>query len=119
MSRLADQLTGMDRAGARRPEGVGGIPDLAASGEGRRWRPVLVLVIVVGIVMLSGAAVALRPKSAVMTLPAPRAPVPRQSPASAPTANDRYEDLVSRGVRAADEGNRAAAIGLLQNGYVL
>ena len=114
MSRLVDQLTGMDRAGARRLEGVGGIADLASSEGGRRWRPVVVLVIVVGIVMLSGAAVALRAKSAVMTLPAPRVPVSRPSPATAPTTSDRYTDLVSRGVRAADEGNRAAAIGLLQ-----
>ena len=119
MSRLADQLTGMDRAAARRPEGVGGIPDLAASEEGRSWRPALVLVIVVGIVMLSGAAVALRPKSVVMTLPASSASVPRPSEATAPTANDRHRDLVRRGVQAAEEGNRAVAIGLLQQAIEL
>src|SRR5215831_14050051 len=99
MSRLADQLTVMDRARARRTEGVGGIADLGASeGEGRKWRPVLVLVIVVGIVMLSVAAVALRPKAAVVT---PPAPLSRSSQTSAPTLDGRFEDLVSRGMRAA------------------
>lgn len=116
MSRLADQLMGMDRAGSRRPEGVGGIPHLAASKEaGRRWRPTLVLVIVVGIVMLAGAAVALRSRSAVTTLSAPavsvlRPPLPNVSSA----APERFADLVKRGVQAAQDGDRPAAIGLLQ-----
>jgi len=120
MSRLADQLMGMDRARSRRPEGVGGIPHLAVSkAGGRRWRPILVLVIVIGIVMLAGAAVALRPKSPVVTQPAPAVPPPRVSQPTAPPQSEPFADLVKRGVQAAEEGDRGAAIGLLQRALEL
>ena len=121
MSRLADQLMGMDRAATRRSEGVGGIPHLTASGEAeRRWRPLLVLAIVVGIVMLSGAAVALRPRNTVMSPPAPAASGLRQPQSGPPiTTPERFEDLVRRGMQAAREGDRAAAIGFLQRALEL
>ena len=120
MSRLADQLMGMDRARSRRPEGVGGIPHLAVStGAGRRWRPIWVFAIVVSIVMLSGAAVALRPMSPVKTVSVPAAPVLQPPRPSTPAPSERFADLVRRGVQAAQDGDRAAAIGLLQQALEL
>jgi tetratricopeptide (TPR) repeat protein len=86
---------------------------------GRRWRPTLVFAIVVGIVMLSGAAVALRPKSPVKTVSAPAAPVLQPPRPSAPSSSERFPDLVRRGVQAAQDGERGAAISLLQQALEL
>jgi tetratricopeptide (TPR) repeat protein len=62
MSRLADRLTGLDRAARAAPR-VGGLPSLAPSeGREQRWNPVPLLVILLVIVMATviGGAVLLR-----------------------------------------------------------
>jgi tetratricopeptide (TPR) repeat protein len=64
MSRLADRLMGMDRGMSRR-EGLGRMPVLTASADAAspRWRPGIVLVIVVIGVLISVTTLMLRARS--------------------------------------------------------
>ncbi len=119
MSRLADRLTGMDK-GARRPQGVGGIPSLGPEPRSRRgkWHWVVPLVIV-GMMGAFGVAAVLRSQAvaprgggsaalppsvrpATPALPAPSIAVPAH-PVSrpAPNARDRARGLVGEGLDAA------------------
>jgi hypothetical protein len=110
MSRLADRLMGMDR-GAARPAGLGGIPRLTERSRG--WRPAAVLVIVVGIVVISGTTFMLRPRSA--ALPVPRVPAPAMPappPRPAPR-EDRFTALLRQGLGAAEAGKLQEAARLL------
>jgi Tfp pilus assembly protein PilF len=111
MSRLADTLTRMDR-GALRPVGVGGIPRLTGSRK-TGWRPAIVLVIVVGVVVISGTTIMLRPRSAPVSVTRPSMPVEPPRPGRS-AVTERFAALMARGRAAVQDGNPAKATGLFR-----
>jgi Tfp pilus assembly protein PilF len=121
MSRLAETLMRMDR-GALRPVGVGGIPRLTASRK-TRWRRAIVLVIVVGVVVISGTTIMLRPRSAPVSIAHPSVPLApsRLAPPrpSRPSAAERFDALMAQGRRAVEEGNPAEAAGFFRQALEL
>jgi cytochrome c-type biogenesis protein CcmH/NrfG len=117
-------LMRMDR-GASRPEGVGGIPRLTAPGEAsRRWRPGVLLVILVGMLACASlTAAVLRSRKEVPT-PARvsasmTAPTPVPSTPTASAAEQRVAMLVGQGIQAAQEGELSEAVRLLRKALEL
>jgi hypothetical protein len=117
MSRLADMLMRMDR-GALRPVGMGAFPRLTVSRK-PGWRRPVVLVIVVGVVLISGATIMLRPRSAPVSIVRASAPVVPPRPSRPAVTDRRFVALIGQGRRAAEEGNLAEAAGFFRQALKL
>jgi tetratricopeptide (TPR) repeat protein len=121
MSRLADRLMGMDRGMSRR-EGLGRMPLPTASADGvsLRWRPGVVLVIVVvsavmsvtTLMLLRTRSVAPDGTAALTPTAASRAIQPERPSAGLSERDKRFVALSGQGFQAAQDGALGEAIGL-------